>query len=133
LAECSTRRRKVVARIEVGIAQKLEDVAVKCIRPRFGYNIDLSAAELAVFGVEVVGENAEFVDGIEVGNNRRAHVDVFFNIASVDQKAVGEFALAVNRDRARIQISGGRERGRAHILHRAGRDRRGRRNPWLKG
>ena len=30
------------------------------VGPRLGYDIDLAAAELAVLGVEVVGQNSEF-------------------------------------------------------------------------
>ena len=132
LLKCPTRGRKVVARIEVCIAQELENIAVKCIGTGLSYNVDLAAAELAVFGIEVIGENPKFINGIEVGNDRRPHVDVFFDIASIDHKAVGKFPLAVNRDGAGIQISGGRERGRAHVLHHVGRDGSGWRNPWLK-
>ncbi len=94
---------------------------------------DLASAELAVFRVEVTGENPELGDGIQVGNDRRAHVDVFFDVASVQHKAVGKFPLAVDRDGAGIQIAGGRKCADAHILSRVGRQRRDRDHAGLKG
>ena len=85
-----------------------------------GDDVDLAAAELAVLGVEVTGENAELGDGIEVGNDGRAHVDVFFDVAAVDDEGVGKFALAVDGDCAGIQIAGGGKRAGADILHGVG-------------
>ena len=90
----------------MGVAQKLEDIAVKIVTPGFGDDVDLSAAVLAVFGVEIIGENAELRDGIEIRNDGGAHVDVFFDVAAVDHEAVGEFTLAVDGNVARVQIAG---------------------------
>ena len=122
LIECAARGRKVVARVEIGVAQEFESIAVKCVGAGFRDDVDLAAAELAIFRVEVVGENPELGDGIEVGNDRRAHVDVFFDVASIHHEAIGEFPLAVDRDGAGIQIAGGRKRAGAHVLHRVGGD-----------
>ena len=102
LVECAARVRKIISRIEIRVAKKLENVAVKSVRPGLGYHIDLAAAKFSVLGVEIIRENAEFGDGIEVRNNRGAHVDVFFDIAAVDDETVGKFALPVNRDGAGI-------------------------------
>ena len=129
LIERAARGRKIVARIEIGVAEEFENVAVKCIGAGFRDHVDLSAAEFAVFGVEVVGENPKLGDGIEVRNNRRAHVDVLFHVASIHDETVGEFPLAVDRDRAGIQISGGRQHARAHVLHGIGRDGSNRSDP----
>ncbi len=81
---------------------------MKGIGPGLGDHADLAAAELAVFGVEVAGEDAELGDGIEVGNDGRAHVDVFLDVAAVEHETVGEFALAVDGDGAG---SSGRPKG----------------------
>ncbi len=48
-------------------------------------------------------------------------------------KTVGKFPLAVDRDGAGIQIPGGRERARAHVLHGVGGDGSDRRNAGLEG
>ena len=122
LVERAARGRKIVAGIQIGVAQEFEDIAVECIGPGFRDHVDLAAAELAVFRVEVAGENPELGDGIQVGNDRRAHVDVFFDVASIQHKAVGKFPLAVDRDGAGIQIAGGRKCADAHILSRVGCD-----------
>ena len=101
--------RKVIACIQIRVAQKLEDIAVKCVAARLGDDIDLAAAILAIFGIEIIGENSELGDGVQIGNDRSAHVDVFFDVAAIHHKAVGEFALAVNGNGAGIQVSRGRE------------------------
>ena len=108
--------RKVVAGIEIRVAQEFEDIAVECVGPRLRDHADLAAAELAVFRVEVAGENPELGDGIQVGNDRRAHVDVLLDVASIQHEAVGEFALAVDRDGAGIQTAGRRKCADAHVL-----------------
>ncbi len=105
---------------------------MKVVGAGFGDDIDLAAAELAVLGVEVIREDAELGDGIEIGNDCRAHVDVFFDVASIHDETVGEFPLAVDRDGAGIQIAGGREHGRAHVLHGVGGNRSDRSDSGLE-
>ncbi len=116
LVKRAARGRKIVAGIEIRVAQEFEDIAVECVGAGLRDHVDLASAELAVFRVEVAGENPELGDGIQVGNDRRAHVDVLFDVASIQHKAVGEFPLAVDRDGAGIQIAGGRKCADAHIL-----------------
>ena len=115
------------------VAQEFEDIAVECIGTGLGNYADLASAELAVFRVEVTGENAELGDGIQVGNDRRAHVDVFFDVAAIQHEAVGELPLAVDGDGAGVQIAGGRKCADSHILSRAGCERRDGRDAGLKG
>ncbi len=102
------------------------------IGPGLGYHFDLASAELAVLGIKATGENSEFGDRIQVGNDGRAHVDVFLDVASVQHKAIGEFALAVDRDGAGVQIAGRRKCARAHVLDRIGSDGRDRNDAGLK-
>ena len=105
---------------------------MECIGPGLCYHLDLASAELAVFRVKVTRENPELGDGIQVGDDGRAHVDVFFDVATVQHKAVGKFPLAVDRDGAGIQIAGGRKCARAHILKRIGCERSDRNDAGLK-
>ena len=78
LIEGSARGREIIARIEIGVAREFKNVAVKCVGSGLGDDIDLAAAEFAVLRVKIVGQNAKLGDGIEIGNDRRAHVHIFF-------------------------------------------------------
>ena len=98
-----------------------------------GDDVDLASAEFAVLCVKVAGKYAELGDRIEIGDDRRSHVDVFLGVAAVDDEGVGELALAMNRNCARIQIRGGGQSGRADILHRVGSDGTFRSYAGLKG
>ena len=122
---------KIVARVQIGVSQELEKVAVKCVAARLGDDVDLAAAEFAILGVKVAGENAELGDGVEIGDDRGPHIHVFFGVASVNDEGVGEFALAVDRNGAGIQIAGRRERAGAHVLHGVGGNRSGRSDAGL--
>src|ERR1039458_7007124 len=133
LVKCAARGRKVVAGIQVRVAQEFEDIAVECIGTGLGDYADLPSAELAVFRVKVTGEYPELGDGIQVGNDRRAHVDVFFDVASIQHKTVGKFPLAVDRNGARVQTTGGRKCADTHILSRVGCQRRDWSDAGLKG
>ncbi len=122
LAEGAARGREVVAGIEIGVAQEVEGAAVKAVGAGLGDDADLAAAELAILGVEVAGDDAELGDGVEVGDDGGAGVDVFFDVAAVDAEEVGELALPVDRDGAGIESAGGIEDGGAHVLHGGGGD-----------
>ncbi len=100
------------------LREKLENVAVPGICPGFGDDIGISAAaELAVLGVKTVGEDAEFGDGVEIGDDSGAVVNVFFDVTAVDDEANGKFALAVDGDGAGVEVAGGRKRRSADVLH----------------
>ena len=57
---------KVAFRIEIRIAQELEQGAVESIPARLGYDVDQSAAVVSVFRVRVAGQNAKLRNRIEV-------------------------------------------------------------------
>ena len=90
LEKRTARGRKVVAGIEIGVAQKLEGAAVKRIAAGLGDHADLAAAEFPVFGVKVAGDDAELGDRVEVGHDGRARVHVFFRIGAVHAEGVGK-------------------------------------------
>jgi hypothetical protein len=113
------RRAAVPGVPRAGVAQELEGVAVPLVRAGFGYHIDLSAAVLAVLCVEIACQEAELGDGIKVGNDGGSGVDHFFDVASIHDEGVGEFALAVDGNRAVIQVAGGRKRAHAAVRKRA--------------
>src|SRR5215471_11464958 len=66
------------------------------VRPRLSYDIDLAAAIVSVLRVEVVGDDAEFRNGVEIGNDRRAVVFALFHVRSVNHETVGRLTLSVD-------------------------------------
>ncbi len=62
---------KIIRSVKIGVAQKFEDISVKLVRPGLRDHIDLAAAIIAVFGVEVVRNNPKFADRIQVRNCAR--------------------------------------------------------------
>src|SRR5215469_10933721 len=62
-------RRKKSLGVQYRVSQKVKSAAVKAICPRLGHHIHDTAAIVAVLGVEVVGQNPEFGDRIEIGND----------------------------------------------------------------
>src|SRR5271167_211908 len=133
LIEGPPRGRKVIARIEIRVAEEFKTVAVKRVGAGFRDDINLPAAEFAILGVKVVRQNAKLGDGIEIGNHRCAVVYVLLDVASVDDETVGKFALSVNRNSAGIQIARGREYACTHILNGIARDRGDGNNARLQG
>ncbi len=86
----------VVSGIQVGVAQKFEDVAVKAVGPGLGDDIDLAAAIVAIFCVEVIGNDAKLGDRVEVGNQCGAVVNAFLRISAVDHKPICAGSTAVD-------------------------------------
>ncbi len=119
----SARRRKVVPRIEIGVAQKIECAAVESVVAGFCNHADLPAAELPILGVEVARHNAKLGNRIQVGNDRRARIHILFRVAAVHAEVVCGLPLPVDGNRAGIQRARWIENRRAHILHSARPDR----------
>ena len=76
-----------------------------------GDGVHDATAELAIFRVEAVGDEAEFLDGIDVGNKAGAVVAAFAYIAAIDEEGVGGFAAAVDAD-----VTGGKDAGDGAVL-----------------
>ena len=89
-------RRKVGPRIEIGVAEKVEALAVNAVRPAFGYHGHDAASIVTIFRIETVGQHAEFVNGIQIRDDTGSAVHLLFDVGPVDEKTVGVFALAAN-------------------------------------
>ena len=63
---------KEIGGIQVGVAEELESTAMILVRAGLGNHIDLAAAVITVFRVEVVGQYPELGDRIKVGNGSRS-------------------------------------------------------------
>jgi hypothetical protein len=116
--ECSLRETGRVREITIGIhrviAQEPESVAVKAVGARLRDGIHNRATELAVLGVKAVGDEAKFLDGVQVRNKTRAKVAALADVSAVHQERIGGFALAVYGDVAGVQSA----RNRAVLLDR---------------
>ena len=111
-AEFRLGRREVVFCVELIVAQEFERIAVETVGAGLRDGVDDRAAELAVFGVEAVGDQAEF-SSIEsrLGTKPAPRLRPFTNVAAVYQESVGGVALAVDRD-----VAGVREKARDRTI-----------------
>src|SRR5580704_10568566 len=85
------------------VAQELEGITVKSIGARLGNGIDDRAAEFPIFRVEAVGDQAEFLNGVQVGNQTCPQVTSLTDVSAVYQEGVRRFSLAVHGDVAGAQ------------------------------
>jgi len=79
---------------------------VKRVRAAFRHHGHDAAGIVPIFGVEVVGQNAKFRDGVEIRNDAGAAVHFFLGIRSVDEETVGVFTLPANGLISWIQAAG---------------------------
>ncbi len=117
-----------VAGIKVGVAQKFKSAAVKAVSAGFGSDVDLTAAVVAIFRVKIIGDDAKFRDGIQIGQNAGTIVPAFLHVRAVYHESVGAFALSVYGLIAGILIAG----WGAIICVRSLGPVRGRNDAWLK-
>jgi hypothetical protein len=99
--------REKIARVEIGVSQEFEGVPMKLVGSGFRNDVDLASGIFPILRVKVVGQDSEFGDGIEIGNDGGGHAAGLFGIGAIDQEAVGGLPLAVDGDGSRVQIAGG--------------------------
>src|SRR5580692_1628218 len=121
---------EVVRGIEVCVAKKLEHVPMETIGSGLGNYVDLAATVIAIFGIEVVGQDTEFRDGIEVRDYRSAAEARLLNRGSIQHESVIGFPHAVYRKPSRIQVArhqrhhySGRVEGTGQSTRHSGRTR----------
>src|SRR5258708_421473 len=93
----SFSRFEEIGSVQFGVPQKLEDVAMKLVRPRFGDDVNLPAAVIPVFRVEVVRQNTKFGNRIEIANRSGARQARLLHRYPVQDAAVRRFARPVAR------------------------------------
>src|SRR5581483_7315403 len=83
-AQFSFGRVEEITGIEIVIAEKLKCVAMESVAAGFRDRVHYAAAVFAVFRVEAVGNEPEFLNGIKVGNKAGALVSTLAYITAVD-------------------------------------------------
>ena len=106
---------------------------MEIIRPGLGGDHYLSPAVITVLSIEIARQHPEILNGVEIRNERRAHVEIFLHIASIEAETIAGFPLSANREVARIQISRRRSAGAARHDHGVGLPGAGGNDPWLEG
>ena len=89
-------RREVVSRIETGVAEELEDIAVKAVGTGLGHDVDDAAGETAILGIDVARQDAELGNGVEVGNDAGLLTDRLLHAYAVQIEGIVRFALSVD-------------------------------------
>ena len=111
-----------VERVQVGITQVVEDVAMELVRAALGDGVDLAAGGLAELDRVVRGLGLELLDGVDRVDVRRARcaaaglgeqhlvvvraVDVVLVVEAADAMEADEAGAAVLRDVRRVQNEG---------------------------
>src|SRR5580700_9876485 len=85
------------------VAEELEGITVKSVGARLSNGIDDRAAEFPIFRVEAVGDQAEFLNGVQVGYQTCPEVTPLADVSTVYQESVRRFSLAVHGDVAGAQ------------------------------
>ncbi len=96
---------EIITGVEQGVPEELESIAVKGVAAGLGDDANHPAVVVAVFGVEIVGEDAQLLDGIEVGNDRGSAVHMLLHVDGIHHEAVSGFALAVDGNVAGIRVA----------------------------
>jgi hypothetical protein len=98
-------RGEVVPRIEISVAEELEDVAMKGVRSRLGDHINNTAGEAPVLRVHVARQNAKLGNGIKVRDNAGLLSDSLLYAGPVQVIGVVRLTLAVNRKLPGVKLS----------------------------
>ena len=96
--KCSQRRRKIVPRIKRLVAQEIETRPVNIVGAALGNHVDDGAGGMSVFRVKGIGQQSEFLNGIENGNDGSAIIDNFLGRGPIDHKLVSRLLHAVDRE-----------------------------------
>src|SRR5467141_1300437 len=84
------------------VAQEFVDVAMETVGSRLGDYVDDGTRVAPVFGVERIGQDAEFRDAVGSRLNSRGVNKQIVAIASVDVEIVGAPAATIDRNGARL-------------------------------
>ena len=106
---------------------------MQLVRSGFRDDVDDAAAIVAELGVEVIGEDAKFRDGVEIRDDGSPAVHQFLHVAAIHHEAVCILALTTDGLVPGIQTARRRDgHGRASHYDRIRKLRRNRNNSGLK-
>src|SRR5579863_2466799 len=91
--------------VEEIVAEELEKVAVILIRAGLETDTDYAAEELPEFGARIVGEDVEFLNGVDVRRVGDIIVNKLVVIHTVQKVVIRLFAIAVDIRTARVKGS----------------------------
>jgi hypothetical protein len=81
------------------------DSILRAVVARLGDNAIKTAAIVTLFCVGIARENAELGDGVQVADDSRVLSDGLMDAYAIQGKAIGGFALAVNRELPSIGVA----------------------------
>ena len=97
---------EVVVGVQFLIAEELERGPVELVGAGFGDDIHQASAVMPVFSVEDVRQQPKLGNRVEVGNHRRAVVDLLLHQTAVHHEPVRVLALAPDGEVPAWQVAG---------------------------
>ena len=79
---------EIIAGVEFVVADELEPIPVNAVGAGLGDRVHHRTAEFSVFGIKAVGDQPEFFDGVEVGDQPGAQVASLADIAAIHQEGI---------------------------------------------
>jgi hypothetical protein len=110
-------RGKVVPRVQAGVPKEPERTPMELVVTGTGGDLNLTAAEVPVFRIEVGGEHLKLLNRIEVRHKGSAHVEVVLCRCSINGEAVCGLSLPTDREISRVEIAGRRRAGASGYNH----------------
>ncbi len=85
--------------VQLVVADVLIERAVELIGAALGDDVDYSASSSANVGRVVIGQHANFADGVDGGTDTDGSDETLVVIQTVDQIVINDVGLSVRRDR----------------------------------
>src|SRR5258708_23603292 len=95
----SMRAELVRGRVQLVVAEEFIQRAVEAVRTALGDDVDHRAGRPAYVRREGVGNDANFLDGINAGAHTNGDVHALVLVQAIDHLVVQRLGLAVHRDR----------------------------------
>src|SRR5690348_1469705 len=83
--------------VKLRVPEELIGIAVKTVRPGLCYNIDHRTRVAAIFGVEGIGQNAEFLNAVRRWLHGRQVHELIIGVATINTKIVRPPTTSVHR------------------------------------
>jgi hypothetical protein len=107
LMEGRTLWREVVTRVQMGVAEEFEEIAVEVVSAGLRDDFDDAAGEAPILGIYVARKNAELGNRVKIRNDPGLLADGLLHACAVEVVGVVGLALTMNRELSSFGACGG--------------------------